>query len=515
MRVPIRIPISAHTSSFAIPSESRPLRTRDQGKTSSISGIAVAAVAAGIVLIAAAYFGLRHLRIRHQKPKYIPTPFLKRLWTDWKVPKSRSGHRYQQPAENDDGADPARRGANHMRDARNNLRASLRDPSSTNPNTTAGATTEAGVDRNTSVRSVMTLPAYRLDASEHEQVLGREGERGGIDVVVEMPTAEDEEALREEEMETLYQIRLARRRQIEEREERRQRRREARARNDAVALEELRRARARGEDADATGSAEAVQELRREHDRIKETRQRAVSSVSYHEVGLVRADGTRLRANSNESERVGLLSDAASIAPSARSASGGSGLGLFGHRRDRSASSVISIDTAGNGHSPPGSPLLTTDSAGGNRSGGPTTPRAGSSPEMIDRAEAEADLGDADMPPHSPPGYDDVSLDELTPAHSRESRDSRSGANSPYNEPPPDYPGGGPTQMRNHRLSAQMAGLAASAATEGGEEEAEGSAGRRGSRGVGGVPQLPSLRLTSLPRIVVEPSTATPGEDER
>ncbi|OIW28056.1 hypothetical protein CONLIGDRAFT_460201 [Coniochaeta ligniaria NRRL 30616] len=391
-----------------------------------------------------------------------------------------------------------------MRDARNNLRTSLRNPTST----TAAATTEAGVDRNTSVRSVMTLPPYSMDANEHERVLGREGERGGIDVVVEMPTAEDEEALREEEMEALYQIRLARRRQIEEREDRRQRRREARARNDAVALEELRR-RAR-ENADAN-SAEAVQELRREHERIKETRQRAVSSVSYHDVGLVRADGTRLRANSTESERVGLLSDAASIAPSARSVSA-SGPGSLFHRRDRSASSVISIDT---GHSPPGSPGLTTGDSTfslhspGVRSranSGPTTPRAGSSPEMIDAAEA--DLGDVDMPPHSPPGYDDVSLDELTPAHSRE---SRSGANSPYNEPPPDYPG--PTQTRNHRLSAQMAGLAASAsATE--EERPEGSA-RRLSRGVGGVPQLPSLRLTRLPQIVIEPSTATPGDDER
>lgn len=463
----------------------------------------MAAVAATVVLIAAAFFGLRHLRIRHQKPKYIPTPFLKRLWTDWKVPKYR--HRYQQPSDHD--GDAALRGANHMRDARNNLRASLRDPASAGQGAAAASTTDAGVDRNTSVRSVMTLPAYRMDANEHEQVLGREGERGGIDVVVEMPTAEDEEALREEEMEALYQIRLARRRQIQEREERRQQRREARARNDAVALEELRR-RAR-ENAEAS-SAEAVQELRREHERIKETRQRAVSSVSYHEVGLVRADGTRLRANSNESERVGLLSDAASIAPSARSASG-SGPGSLFHRRDRSASSVISIDT---GHSPPGSPGLTTGdstfslhSGPGNRSragSGPTTPRAGSSPEMIDAAEA--DLGDVDMPPHSPPGYDDVSLEEITPAHSRE---SRSGANSPYNEPPPDYPG--PTQMRNHRLSAQMAGLAASA-TE--EEQPEGST-RRLSRGVGGVPQLPSLRLTRLPQIVIEPSTATPGDDER
>ncbi|MDB5910538.1 MAG: hypothetical protein JWP34_4652, partial [Massilia sp.] len=376
------------------------------------------------------------------------------------------------------------------------------------PSTTAASATDAGVDRNTSVRSVMTLPAYRMDANEHEQVLGREGERGGIDVVVEMPTAEDEEALREEEMEALYQIRLARRRQIQEREERRQRRREARARNDAVALEELRR-RAR-ENADAS-SAEVVQELRREHDRIKETRQRAVSSVSYHEVGLVRADGTRLRANSTESERVGLLSDAASIAPSALSASG-SGPGSLFHRRDRSGSSVISIET---GHSPPGSPGLTLGDStfslhsAGNRSranSGPTTPRAGSSPEMIDAAEA--DLGDVDMPPHSPPGYDDVSLEEITPAHSRE---SRSGANSPYNEPPPDYPG--PTQQRNNRLSAQMADLAASATEEG---PAEGSSRRlSSSRGVGGIPQLPSLRLTRLPQIVIEPSTATPGDDER
>jgi hypothetical protein len=54
-------------------------------------------------------------------------------------------------------------------------------------------------DRNTSVRSVMTLPAYRQKATDTEQVLGREGERDGIDVVVEFPTAEDEEAMRDDE----------------------------------------------------------------------------------------------------------------------------------------------------------------------------------------------------------------------------------------------------------------------------------------------------------------------------
>jgi hypothetical protein len=460
-----------------------------------------------VVVIATLYFGLRNLRSRHEKPRYLPTPFLKRLWTAWKVPKYQ--HRYEQPAEDD--GDRAIRGASHMRDARNNLRTSLREPrarSGAGQSSTAASAADGGVDRNTSVRSVMTLPAYRMDANEHEQVLGREGERGGIDVVVEMPTAEAEEALRDEEMETLYQIRLARRREIREQEERRQRRREARARNDAVALEELRR-RAR-ETADSSAAA-AVQELRREHERIKETRQRAVSSVSYHDVGLVVADGTRLRANSIESERVGLLSDAASIAPSARSVSASGPESLF-HRRDRSASSVISIDT---GHSPPGTPsLVTADSTfslysartRSRANSSANTPRAGSSPEMIDAAEA--DLGDTDMPPHSPPGYDDVNLEEITPAHSRE---SRSRANSPYNEPPPDYPG--PTQLRNNRLSAQMADLAASAAEEG---SAEGSSARgpSGSRGVGGIPQLPSLRLTKLPQIVIEPSTATPRDGE-
>lgn len=297
---------------------------------------------------------------------------------------------------------------------------------------------------------------------------------------------------------------------MEEREENRRRRREARMRNDAVALEQLSRRTRDNPDAD---SAEMVQELRREHERIKETRQRAVSSVSYHEVGLVRADGTRLRANSTESERMGLLNDAASIAPSVRSVSG-YGPGSLFHRRDRSASSVISIDT---GHSLPGSPALTTggDSTFSLRSvtnrsranSNPTPPRAGSSPEMIDAAEA--DLGDVYMPPHSPPGYEDVSLEEITPAHSRE---SRSGAESPYSEPPPDYPG--PTHTRNNRLSAQMAGLAASVTDE---EQTTGGSARRlsSSRASGGIPQLPSLRLTNLPEIVIEPSTATPGDDER
>ena len=367
---------------------------------------------------------------------------------------------------------------------------------------------------------MLTLPAYRIQPNDQEQVLGREGERDGVDIVVELPTEETEEAMREDEMDALYQIRLARRRQIAEREERRQRRRDARERNDHVALEALRRERQGG----ASSAADEVEELRREHSRLKATRQRAVSSVSYHDVGIARADGTRIRANSTESERIGLLSDAASIAASANSTGPGS---LF-HRRDRSASSALSIDTAhsSDGRASPG--LTTADSrysmqsqrrsraeSGANtpRISGATT-RAGSSPEVIDAEEA--DLGGGDMPPHSPPGYDDVSLVDdnsnvnsgaVTPAY------SRSGANSPYNEPPPDYPGAaaaGPTRARNNRLSAQMADLAADVAP--GDEEWGHE--RRSSRGVGGIPQLPSLRLSHLPRIVVEPSSARPGSDD-
>ncbi|KAJ9152066.1 hypothetical protein NKR23_g2767 [Pleurostoma richardsiae] len=107
------------------------------------------------------------------------------------------------------------------------------------------------------------------------------------------------------------------------------------------------------------------------------------------------------------------------------------------------------------------------------------------------------------MPPHSPPGYDEVSLDDITPVH------SRSGANSPYNEPPPDYPG--PTQARNERLSAHVADLVADAAPAGAAEEDDDGQSRRSSRSL---PQLPSLRLNRLPQIVIEPSSAVPRDDD-
>lgn len=384
----------------------------------------------------------------------------------------------------------------------------------------------------------MTLPVYRPKAAETERVLGREGERDGIDVVVEMTTAEQEEALRDEEMESMYQIRAARRRQMAEREERRRLRREARDANNVVALRELR------EQSRATSAQNTteIEELRQEHDRIRETRQRAVSSVSYADVGIARADGTRIRANSTEStERVGLLSDAASIAAT-------DNLSLFSPQsqggRNRSASATLSIDTArtlGRPVSPNPSTYSgrwTPHSQTHSRSpSGATTPRAmtpsplaGSSPEMID-APDEGDLsstsnnglglgigigiGDANgrIPP--PPEYEEISLSgedgngnghasaSVTPLHSRPT--------SPWPDPPPDYPGPTVGRVSGREGEGRIEGVdnvewrGGRRSSAGGERSAGGE-----SSGGGDMGRLPDLRLSQVPQIVIEPSSARP-----
>jgi hypothetical protein len=176
------------------------------------------------------------------------------------------------------------------------------------PERQINSTNAAGVDRNTSVRSVMTLPAYSYAPREHERVLAREGERAGMDNVIELPeTVDEEERQREEEMESLYQIRLARRVEATDREARRQARREARARGDVQALADIRR---RAEEA---ADLSVSQMLIAEHQARSHSRDRRVSSVAYGDLGVARHDGTRLRANSSESDNRPLLDSAASI----------------------------------------------------------------------------------------------------------------------------------------------------------------------------------------------------------
>ncbi|KAI0539530.1 hypothetical protein GGR58DRAFT_225481 [Xylaria digitata] len=368
---------------------------------------------------------------------------------------------------------------------RRNGSGSINAVSETNRNSTASQ-----IDRNTSIRSIMTLPKYTNTANEDEQVLGRAGERDGVDIILEMPSDEQHEALRDQEMETMYQIRFTRRRQNAEREERRRLTQEARQRGDTAALEEL-RARRRAENEDTT-----VDELRETQAQLRTRRERAVSSVSYADLGVARHDGSRIRANSTESERVGLLSDAASIAvstrsPSAMSTRRVSGIGSIAldtrspsaqsHHRMRSVSSVLSLDD--NGEVSPRSGAATPRLGGGHHT------RAGSSPEIV----TEADLGDSDMPP---PDYEDLSLD-----------DARSGATTPmlFHEPPPDYSG------HARRNSESESGDLASPT----DDDRGRRSSHRSSRGVGGVPQLPSLRIRELPQIVIEPSTAHPSEPGR
>ena len=442
--------------------------------------------------------------MRHKNPKYIPTPFLKNIWQKWEP----NPVKYRLPDTNQS-LEPI--STTRVTGLRVPGRSS-RPPSSFDAATQAAVaaaeanTTAAGVDRNTSVRSVMTLPAYHQTAMHNEQVLGREGDRGGIDVVLEFPeTVDAEEQRREEEMEALYQVRLARRRENEEREERRRLRREARERGDYVALREI---AARAREATSSNASQTVEELRAEHDRIKKERQRAVSSVSYADLGVARHDGTRLRANSNDSERQGLLGDAASIAASSHY-----------HHRQRSASSVLSIDTM-NDDLP--SPRMTRSRANSGAASvgrpshhterpGTAGTRAGSSPEMIEHD---------DIPPNSPPGYENISLD--TPHDEIPS--------NPL-EPPPDYSSPvlargeahpsieselPPTsdfnrQSGSHRHSRRQSTTSSSrrGSTHVAQliDQSRTSSSGSSSRGVGGVPQLPSLRLTQLPSIQVDPGS--------
>ena len=206
------------------------------------------------------------------------------------------------------------------------------------------------VNRNRgSVHSIMTLPAYRPSPNADERLIAREGERAGVDTVIEFPeTAEEEEDRREEDMEALYQIRQARRREIEERAERRRQRQEARqagdwARLEQLRLEDQRRNRERPR-ADSAGSSStqfptstaggpsdsstnvSSSLLIAEHNARTSSRDRRVSSVSYAELGLARHDGSRLRADSTDSDHRPLLDSAA-------------GMGAGGAGSNRSANS--------------------------------------------------------------------------------------------------------------------------------------------------------------------------------
>ncbi|OHW93998.1 hypothetical protein CSPAE12_07350 [Colletotrichum incanum] len=458
MRIPFDL--SSGVQAHAPPS----LQRREEIDGRKITTIVILGALVLLIFVAFVVFSFRaSRRSTRNNAKSSPGGFLKSIWST-----GVGRNRYRQAQDENSTS------TEQLTTRRRSGPSSVAFDASADQSQTDARSPNSAVNRNTSIRSIMTLPAYRPDPNDNEQVLGREGERGGVDVVIEYPTEENEEDLRDQEMEALYQIRLARRQELAEREERRRERREARERGDFVALDNI-RARARNA---SNNSVVAV--LREEHERLKNERQRAVSSVSYADLGVARHDGTRLRANSSESERMGLLSDSASIAATSIRSGADSAMN---HRRGRSASSVMSIE------SDLPSPGFASRSRANSR---PDTPRldtqAGSSPEII-----EADVGESGMPIYSPPGYDEVSLDDER---------SRSNTPQPGTEPPPNYPG--PAQQRAESIASSMAGLAADEQTTHGSTDQQ-----RQAR----IPQLPSLRLQQVPQIVIEPSSARPHDD--
>ncbi|PWY86051.1 hypothetical protein BO70DRAFT_370135 [Aspergillus heteromorphus CBS 117.55] len=277
------------------------------------------------------FFVLRTLRRMDCRPKYLPGKFLKDKWTRWNV-----GVTYGQVAG---GSTANNRDGNATTDAPPQSGAEMQT------STPANTTNNSNVRRDTSVRSVITLPAYSLSPKPSEQVIAREGERGGMDMVMEFPeTADEEEARREGLMESLYQIRLQRREELAEREWRRQERREARARGDYVRVEQLRmQDRNRGRNSvNGSGSnlSAALAESR------NRGRDRRISAVSYAELGHVRHDGSRIRASSPDSDRRPLLTDPSGVSTDTPDRSSGSILTSM-HSRGESYSSYQSGATTG------------------------------------------------------------------------------------------------------------------------------------------------------------------------
>ena len=266
----------------------------------------------------------------------------------------------------------------------------------------------------------MTLPPYHAIPHPHERLIAREGERAGVDTVVEFPeTAEEEEERREQDMELLYQIRQARRREINERNERRRERQEAREAGDWARLEQLRlqsqaRARARAGSGASAGSSTTslpiavanASSMIAEHHARTSSRDRHVSSVSYADLGLARHDGSRLRADSVESDHRPLLESAASMGGDQRNASSSRRSSLFhlpthrfhSHTRATSAESVRTTDSELADITPQSS---SEDPSGSSSGPNMRTPSVGTgsepSPPMDEPPEYE------DAPPYTSP----------------------------------------------------------------------------------------------------------------
>lgn len=237
----------------------------------------------------------------------LPGNYLKGLWWRWNPGKSKLVSCQWFFATNANGNDSIERFIGDTASISQRQNVSTTAVNRTAPQTPMNAN-ESAPQRGHSIRSIITLPSYSRLPKEEEQIIGREGERADMDMVLEFPeTAEEEEERREGEMESLYQIRLRRREEIAEREERQRQRREALAENDFARLQQITRdSQASRELNQANGTS--ARAMLSEHQ--SQARHQRFSSVNYAEVGHVRHDGSRIRANSAESEQRPLLNEA-------------------------------------------------------------------------------------------------------------------------------------------------------------------------------------------------------------
>ncbi|CRG90126.1 hypothetical protein PISL3812_07167 [Talaromyces islandicus] len=323
------------------------LTARSTGDSSSIpSGLWVGVgVAAFLIAVLLVFVISRRLRLKDAEPRLLPGNYLKALWWGWNPGKKRFI------------------GDTASISQRQNV--STTSVNHTNPQTAMNGN-DSAPQRGHSIRSIITLPSYSRLPKEEEQVIGREGERADMDMVIEFPeTAEEEEERREGEMESLYQIRLRRREEIAEREERQRQRREALADGDFARLQQITRDSQASRELNQANGTSARAMLTQHQSQVRHQR---FSSVGYAGVGQVRHDGSRIRANSAESEQRPLL-----------------------HNDSRNSThSILTTNSQA-----PSSGLTLTPTLSESIHSGRDTPTEG----------ADGDLSSAHIPP--PPSYDD------------------------------------------------------------------------------------------------------------
>ena len=386
----------------------------------------LAAVAAAFLVLIVVISVIRRRRIRSATPpRYLPSNYLRQRWQEWRPQNTYAG---------------IVTGRGTRAPAPSTNRTSSEIPTSS----VHESRTEADFANNRlSVRSIVTLPPYNAAPLPSERLIAREGERAGVDTVLEYPESETEvETRREEEMDQLYTIREARRREQREREERRAARREARERGDWLRLEALEaesRARARARTDSNTNAEASADHSRRPSDtsslapavtarsqqdsslliaelnslREHNARARRVSSVSYADLGVARHDGSRIRADSIDSDHRPLLDSAASIGRSratSRASSTGGDDGRRSHSRSRSRAAPFRDESHDRRPSTGGSNWTTTTSR-------PDEDQAEAERGSADFLTPQSSAGSGDagselanLPPDPPSYEDDVSV---------------------------------------------------------------------------------------------------------